>query len=271
MGELRETAMMDEHRRILDARGFAVLEAILSPGQVRALRATIDEYARARVTIGPYGLICHNPWPDVPLLFRVIEETLAPLACALLDADEVILFQDIFIGKPPGTAAVQWHQDYSYWPLDRCHGLTMWLALDHADVDNGCLRYIPGTHRLGEKRPADFFVGTSQPVGDDLPPLAAEAHADRAVDAPVAAGSLLVHHPLVWHMSPVNESMRPRHAWSLTWLLPDVRWRPEHAPHPFVHSLQPQSNQPVRGELFPRFVPDPDPGPDPTPTPMLIA
>jgi ectoine hydroxylase-related dioxygenase (phytanoyl-CoA dioxygenase family) len=171
----------------------------------------------------------------------------------VLDVDEVVLFQDIFIGKPPGTAAVQWHQDYSYWPLDSWDGLTMWLALDHTDVDNGCLRYIPGTHQLGEKRPADFFVGTAQPVHNNLPPLLAEERAAQAVDAPVTAGSILVHHPLVWHMSPVNRSSRPRHAWSLTWLLPTVCWRPEHAPHPFGHQLQPVAGQPVRGRLFPRF------------------
>ena len=129
----------------------------------------------------------------------------------------------------------------------------MWIALDDADVDNGCLHYIPGTHHLGECRPADFIVGTRQPTRTGLPPLEWRARQHLAVAASVAAGELLAHHPLVWHMSPTNVSLRPRRALTLSWILPQVRWDPGHAPHPYNHQLDPAKGARVEGELFPRF------------------
>jgi len=178
---------------------------------------------------------------------------LAPAAAALLGVDRVTLFQDILINKSPGTAAVQWHQDYSYWPLDSPAGVTLWAALEDADAENGCLRYIPGTHLLGEKHPANFFVGAEQPRREGLDDLDAFRRENEAIDAPVRAGDVLAHHPLTWHMSPDNRSDRHRHAWSVTFLAPGVRWAPEHAPHPFDYELKPERGAPLSGERFPCF------------------
>lgn len=243
----------ERQRHALRDRGYVKLPDVLDPADVRALRAAVDGHARAAMQPGPYGLIYHNPWREVAILAHVLAERLAPLARHLLDVDAVVLFQDIFISKPPGTDAVQWHQDYSYWPLDRPDGLTMWLALDHADASNGCLHYIPGTHRLGERQPADFYMGTGQPTRAGLAPLMADERADEAEAVPALAGSVLVHDPLVWHMSPANATQRPRRAWSLSWLSPDVRWQPAHAPHPFEYQLEPRADDPVCGPMFPRF------------------
>ena len=41
-----------------------------------------------------------------------------------------------------------WHQDYSYWTrTEPMSHLTCWIALDDSDRDNGCLYYVPGSHR----------------------------------------------------------------------------------------------------------------------------
>src|SRR5690606_19353133 len=120
---------------------------------------------------------------------------------------EVILFQDVVVWKPPETSVpLAWHQDYSYWPLSAPAGLTAWLALDDAEPENGCLHYLPGTHLEGERQPADFVVGAGQPRREDLPPLDWERREHQAIAARVRAGDLLVHAPLVWHMSPANHS-----------------------------------------------------------------
>lgn len=239
--------------RVLDERGFVRLGQVFSASEVARLCEHSDRHAAERVTAGAYGAICHDPWREVPALACAIEEKLAPRARALLGAPELVLFQDVSISKPPGTGVVQWHQDYSYWPLHRAGGVTLWVAFDDADADNGCLSYIPGTHRLGERHPADFFEGATQPRRPHLMPLDAEARADEAVDTPVQAGCVLAHHPLVWHMSHANRSARPRRAWSITLVTPDVRWDLEHAPHPFAYRLQPETGEALAVEHFPRF------------------
>ncbi|CAF4371682.1 unnamed protein product, partial [Rotaria magnacalcarata] len=43
--------------------------------------------------------------------------------------------------------SVLWHQDGSYWPLKPMNVLTMWLAIDESNTENGCLRVVRGSHQ----------------------------------------------------------------------------------------------------------------------------
>jgi hypothetical protein len=237
-----------------DERGFVVLEGGLDPVCLERLRDGLDRWTEQAGPPGPYGMLKHNVWREQGDVARLVGDgSLARVACRLLDLPQVVLFQDNLVWKPPGARRIEWHQDFSYWPLDAATGVTLWVALDDADVANGCLHYVPGTHRLGERQPADFIAGTGQPMRPDLPPLDLSGREREAVPAEVAAGRILAHHPLVWHMSPPNHSNRPRRALTFTWITPDVRWDPEHAPHPYDYALRPTRGDPVRGDLFPCF------------------
>jgi ectoine hydroxylase-related dioxygenase (phytanoyl-CoA dioxygenase family) len=74
----------------------------------------------------------------------------------------------------------------------------------------------------------------------------------KAVPCPLSPGEVLAHHPLTWHMSPPNSTTRSRCGWSLTFLHPETRWNPAHAPHPLNHQLQPKPWSPLCTERFPR-------------------
>ena len=87
---------------------------------------------------------------------RLLEFLLAP---EVLDLVEPLIGPDIglwashFISKDPYTGrATPWHEDSAYWKgrMDAWDGIvTIWLALDRSDRENGCLRVIPGTHSNG--------------------------------------------------------------------------------------------------------------------------
>ena len=175
---------------------------------------------------------------------------LAELAAECLGTTPV-LFQDHLVSKTPGTAEpVKWHQDYSYWPLANAKGLTMWVALDDATLDNGCLHYAKASHLGGEYRAADFIEGATQTPQAALPPLQVPPNA--VVPMPVAAGSVLLHDPLVLHMSAGNRTAHPRRAWSISWVTEAARWAPEHAPHPYNYTLAPKAGEPLDPTRFPR-------------------
>ena len=233
----------------LHSDGYVRVPAVFDTAEVARLLATMDRLA-LDTSVSAYGRIVHDTWREAPLLARVLLRG-APgcLARAALGARPV-LFQDLLVSKPPGTQeAVQWHQDYSYWPLASPRGLTMWVALDDADVGNGCLHYLRGSHRGGERQPADFVKGATQPRRDDLPPL----HIAGEIAALEArAGDLLIHDPLVLHMSPPNISARPRRAWSITWVTDAARWAPAHAAHPYLWTLAPQAGELLDPGRFPR-------------------
>src|SRR5262245_65839716 len=54
-----------------------------------------------------------------------------------------------FCKMPRDGKRVSWHQDASYWPLTPSKTVTVWLAIDDADTENACMRFIPGSHLRG--------------------------------------------------------------------------------------------------------------------------
>ena len=82
----------------------------------------------------------------------------------LLGPELIGLASHYFCKMPKDGTTVSWHQDASYWPLTPSKTVTVWLAIDDADIDNGCMRFrrrlapprparIPPERRLGKQRP----------------------------------------------------------------------------------------------------------------------
>lgn len=233
--------------------GFVSLGKVLDADEVVDICACLDELG-ARHPPTHHGVILNNVWKQHrDLAALVTAEAMWRSAASLLGERRVRLFQDNLVWKHPGSASIEWHQDYSYQPLDNPHGLTLWLCLDHANAGSGCLHYIPGTHRLGERVATDFFAGTGQPIRKDLPPLDWRSRLGEVKPMETQPGELLAHHPFVWHMSPVNDSSRHRRAISVNWVTEQVRWKPSQAPHPFNYELGLTDGDPIDDQDFPVF------------------
>jgi ectoine hydroxylase-related dioxygenase (phytanoyl-CoA dioxygenase family) len=122
------------------------------------------------------------------------------------------LFHDQVFAKPAHHGGVvAWHQDYSYWTWTRpmAH-LTSWMALDDVDRENGCLHYVPGSHRWGLVERTDLG-GEMDAIRGRLSP-AQLAALDGAVAVEMKRGEASFHHPLLMHGSHANRSNRPRRA-----------------------------------------------------------
>lgn len=207
--------------------GAAALGRVLDDDQLAAARAAFDEL-RPDGTTGPYATIVHDGWRRAPALAALVP-VIGAAAARAVGVDELVLFHEHLLWKPPGGDDMAWHQDYSYLPLDRPDGCTLWIALDDVDADNGCLYYQLGSHTRGEYRAAwgiwedDDPRATLPPVPDTL---------DDGVAAPTRAGYAIAHDTLLLHRSPRNCAARPRRAWALSLVTPATRWAPRHAPHP---------------------------------------
>ena len=65
-----------------------------------------------------------------------------------LIGEDIILWGTTIFGKPAhGGKATPWHQDGAYYPIRPLETLSIWIALDDAVPDNGCMRFIPGSHK----------------------------------------------------------------------------------------------------------------------------
>ena len=92
--------------------------------------------------VGAQGVKGSQFWYDLatqPALLDMAEQLIGP---------DIVLWGTTVFGKPAkGGKETPWHQDGDYYPIRPLETLTIWMALDDATVANGCLRFIPGSHR----------------------------------------------------------------------------------------------------------------------------
>lgn len=147
-----------------------------------------------------------------PVFDRISRQPHLAELVQVLGFEQPLLLQSMYLFKQPLIGAeVGWHQDATYLYTDPITVTGLWVALDDADRDNGCLMALPGGHRgpLRQRfhRVADCLVTDTL---DEAPwpstaPVALEAR----------RGTLIVLHGLLPHASAPNRSARPRHAYSL--------------------------------------------------------
>lgn len=110
-----------------------------------------------------------------------------------------------YFNKPPQVGqATPPHQDGYYFQLEPQEAVTMWLALERADEQNGCVRYLRGSHLRGMRPHARTnTLGFSQGITD----FGSETDQEHAVVFPAEPGDLLVHHAMTVHWADANRSL----------------------------------------------------------------
>jgi hypothetical protein len=116
---------------------------------------------------------------------------------------------------------VAWHQDVTYWGLEPPFALTAWYAVDDSDVENGCMRCIPGTHRGIREHGTASREGNLLSINQEAP-VTPEEEA-KAVDLTLRAGEISLHHGMLIHGSNPNRSTRRRCGLTLRYIPPSVR------------------------------------------------
>jgi phytanoyl-CoA hydroxylase len=102
-------------------------------------------------------------------------------------------------------AAVEWHQDWAFYPHTNDDVLATGLYLDDCDLENGPLLVLPGTHKgpVHNHHTNGYFAGAMEPDIDSL-------DYDKAVPLTGKAGSMTIHHARLVHGSALNTSSKPR-------------------------------------------------------------
>ena len=174
---------------------------------------------------------------------------LVAMVAQLCPTDTLRVWHDQIQYKPPEVgSATRWHQDFPAWPVltpgDQC---TAWVALDDATLANGCLRFVPGSHKWGPHkglRTGDDFEPVYDPA--QLPP-GAEV---RPVAVEVPKGGVSFHHGLIWHGSAPNPSGAHRRAIAVHYMPGHTRYvaSGKHVMSPFIHVAD---GEVVAGDAFP--------------------
>ncbi|MCW3099590.1 MAG: hypothetical protein JWL77_5208 [Chthonomonadaceae bacterium] len=141
---------------------------------------------------------------------------------SLIGPDFLLLVTHFFCKYGPDDKFVAWHQDATYWGLEPPKALTNWYAVDDSDVENGCMRVIPGSHRNGLREHGKAEVqGNLLSINQEVPVTAEEECS--AVDLVLRAGEASIHDGWLIHGSLPNRSHRRRCGLTLRYVPTSVK------------------------------------------------
>ena len=210
-----------------DRQGYVFIPQFLNTDEVEELRREIERYIE--------DVVPQIPSRDVYFEVKDQPETIKQLIrMSQYDSYfEKLIFNDRFVklaelllgctvigknmqwfNKPTGVSrATPPHQDGYYFMLEPNEAVTMWLALDEVTEENGCVRYVSGSHLRGMRaHERTDTLGFSQ----GIPDYGVEDR-KKEVAVPARPGDLLVHHSLMIHRAEANMSDRKRRALGLVY------------------------------------------------------
>lgn len=125
-------------------------------------------------------------------------------------------FQSMALIKPPGGREKPWHQDKAYFELAlEAPVVGVWIALDAATADNGCMHILPDSHTDG---PVPHFQRRDFQICDT------DVQVDRDVMAPLEPGGVLFFNGLIHHGTPPNRTDSLRRALQYHYTADRVEW-----------------------------------------------
>ena len=205
--------------------GYLVIEDFLTPDELAEWRDAIDEAVAARESkpiqaprpedpssktdyIVNTFLQVINIWKDSERVRSlVLDERIGRMAAELEGVEGYRMWHDQALIKRPWDNATTFHFDVPYWSFDSRHAVTIWVALDDATLVNGCLYYLPGTHKLTRFEPA-YILPNMKTVFEDYPEFAEI----EAVPQPMRAGSCAIQNSMIVHGAATNMTPRQRRA-----------------------------------------------------------
>ena len=222
----RPKSLSADEREHYQEHGYIVVCDLFTPQEVSEMLAECDAIHR-----GDYGELYGGAFqvepefaeaakknPDLAKLARkityvversvvfrkhLLKKCMVDILSDILGPD-LLLFRDILMMKPAKVGSkMPWHQDSNYWPIRPTDLCSVWTALDEATIENGCMRVVPGSHKLD-------LIESKQKGTPFL--LDEQVDLSKAVDVPLKPGSSLVFHSRLLHGSEPNRSDRSRRA-----------------------------------------------------------
>ena len=206
----------DSQRAALQRDGYFVLQNVFTTDEMALLAAQIEAHQkRHREQLeaqgGTQGI---NRANEITFTIRLAEQDDAirafvmrpefvAITTELLGPDVDLYWNQAVFKAPEGEKEFPWHQDDGYTPVTPSPYLTLWLALNDATPENGCISVLPGSYKRGLVPHTNSDIGLICHPTDDL---------DQGVLVPVGAGSMAVFWSLTMHKSGPNLSRGERKA-----------------------------------------------------------
>lgn len=222
MDKIRKTTLSEAEIATYHDTGLVVPDYRLPDDVLAKMRTAVDDLLRRHPDVRPEQMSGpHNPWGQSdrvvggwewldfcrhPEILDMVEQLIGP---------DIVLWGSQLFCKPAGHGmAVPWHQDGQYWPIDPLATVTVRIAIDDSLPENGCMRYIPGSHRPKQ-------VVAHELIDRDDVALRQQVQAldeSQAQDDVLLAGQISIHDVYLLHGSNANRSTLRRSDYAIRYM-----------------------------------------------------
>jgi len=224
--DLSQFELSSEQVEFYREHGYVAGIRLLNETQIEALRREVLELVDPEhpgnnlfyefnwnESANPEEILFHalGAWRILPGLHDVLWHPGFTVPASQLLEGAVRFWHDQIFYKPAHHGGVViWHQDYSYWTRTQpvAH-LSCWIGLDDSTRENGCVHYVPGSHRWDLLPRASFANDMDAILGSLTPQQRKEF---KPVPIELKQGECSFHHPMMVHGSYENRSDRARRA-----------------------------------------------------------
>ncbi|SDS33336.1 Ectoine hydroxylase-related dioxygenase, phytanoyl-CoA dioxygenase (PhyH) family [Paenibacillaceae bacterium GAS479] len=253
----------DEQVSFYRENGFVKVENMLTDEELEQLREYLEEAmqedsgrsVKTDKNGGAYYRVLNqkvNTWRDHGGMGKFsFHEKFAKAALDLTGSNEIRFFHDHGLWKMPGDSKpTPWHQDTPYWPVNEAERgmLSIWIALDDVNEQNGCMAFVPKSHKLGKLTGISFLE--PQNIFDYVE--GGQLDDQKPVVVPLKAGSCTFHNGLTFHYAHANTTDRPRRALAIIYMPDGITYNGKG--HIVTEGSNLEKDQPLKGPLFPLLV-----------------
>ncbi|MBA2479748.1 MAG: phytanoyl-CoA dioxygenase family protein [Planctomycetes bacterium] len=215
---------IDDYRQ----NGFVLVENLLDAGEIAELSAAVASGVEAmgnRKIVGGHDwkegdsfydnvfVQRINLWKNDAVVKRyMLGAEIGGIASSLAGVD-LRVWHDQTLQKKPWANPTAWHLDTPYWSFDSRDAISIWIALDDVTLQNGCMYYLPGSHRL-----VGFDNVDIGPNMGDLFRLYPQLKDIEPIAIPMRAGSCAFHNGLTAHAAGPNMTPRWRRAMTCAYM-----------------------------------------------------
>jgi phytanoyl-CoA hydroxylase len=250
------TEQISQYRR----DGYIALKGVVVGNELKQLRSAVEEAVAAETLNdnrsftekGVYEQIFIqkvNLWTRFPNVKDFVLSRKFGNIAARLQGKRMRVWHDQALFKEPELGKkTPWHQDAHYWPHDNCReSLSIWIALQDATIENGCMTFIPTTHELDSLPPVDLGVP------DDIFEWAPQFKGLKGEAVELKAGSVTFHNGLTFHYAGPNKSTVMREAFAILYMPDGIRYtgKKHVVTDPLVEKGQLENGDVLDGEMFP--------------------
>lgn len=224
-----KTELTSQDVELYQREGWLIIEDFLTPDELGELCSAIDaavtQMGATRIADGGASnqsqVIETDSYYNRVFLQRVnlwkINDTirkyfqspdLGKLLCKLAGVDGIRVWHDQTLQKRAWDNPTSWHIDDPNWSFYSPDAISIWIALDDATIQNGCMYYLPGTHKLTDYEKKGHFGPNMGALFDEYP----EFKEIEPVAAEMKAGSAGFHNGLTAHAAGPNMTPYPRRA-----------------------------------------------------------